>query len=137
MIMIRSVNKQNIQVVVLEQAAHRLEEALLSSKTDITRDAVIQRFEFTFELAWKLMQHIAQSESLETYGPKNSIREAAKLGLINNPEVWFKLLKSRNLTTHTYNEDTAEEVYQDAKKFLPEVVKLIEKAEKRFNILTD
>lgn len=61
---------------------------------------------------------------------KDSFREAARVGLIDQAEPWFELLKARNLTSHTYNESTANETYQVAKRFLPEVEKLLRSLER-------
>ena len=54
---------------------------------------------------------------------------AADLGIIQDPEVWFKFLDYRNLTTHIYNEDQAEEVFSHLPSFVSEVEKLISKIE--------
>lgn len=102
----------------LQNAAQRLAEAINLPITDITRDATIQRFEFTFELFWKLLQVILTDNLVQVYGPKNTFREAGKLGIIDDVEQWIAFLEARNLTTHTYNEKTAKVVYNEAKQFL-------------------
>jgi nucleotidyltransferase substrate binding protein (TIGR01987 family) len=96
----------------LKKAIGKLGQAAILPASEINRDATIKRFEFCFELCWKLMQAILQEHGIETYGPKGSIREAAKLGLIDNPKIWLEFLKARNLTTHTYEEEIAEKVYK-------------------------
>ena len=98
--------------------------------SEINRDATIKRFEFCFELCWKLMQAILQEHGIEAYGPKGSIREAAKLGLIDNPHTWLEFLKARNLTTHTYEEKLAEKIYSKVKKFNKTAEVFIKNAEK-------
>ncbi|OGK22154.1 hypothetical protein A2866_06770 [Candidatus Roizmanbacteria bacterium RIFCSPHIGHO2_01_FULL_39_8] len=109
----------------------RLQEAVkLPSSNIINQDASIQRFEFTFELCWKIMQTIVNENKLDVYGPKNVFREAAKLGIIDDPKAWFDFLKDRNLTVHTYKEVVAREVYRSAKQFVPFVKKLILSVEK-------
>lgn len=114
----------------LRRATQRLEEALEAEPTQLHQDATIQRFEFTFELAWKLMRVMILDKGIEVFGPKNVIRRAAQVELINDPETWIEFLKARNLTTHVYDQPVAEEIYNQAKKF-PEVVReLIERAEK-------
>jgi nucleotidyltransferase substrate binding protein (TIGR01987 family) len=109
----------------LEKSVARLEEAASLDSTVIHQDATIQRFEFTFELAWKLMQEIGKESNRDMYGPRNSIREAAQLGLIDDPQVWFDFLEARNLTVHTYNEETAQKVYKKAKEFVPHAKSLL------------
>ncbi|MEK9169495.1 MAG: HI0074 family nucleotidyltransferase substrate-binding subunit [Patescibacteria group bacterium] len=113
----------------LQKAFGRLKEAvILPSDVTINQDATIQRFEFTFELAWKLMQSIEVENNINVYGVKTIIREAAKLGLIDDPVKWLDFLKDRNLSIHTYKEELAQKVYQSAKEFIPFVDKLILKA---------
>jgi nucleotidyltransferase substrate binding protein (TIGR01987 family) len=114
----------------LKKAIDKLEQAALLPASEINRDATIKRFEFCFELCWKLMQAILQENGIEAYGPKGSIREAAKLGLIDNPQTWLEFLKARNLTTHTYEEKLAEKVYNKVKKFNKTAEVFIKNAEK-------
>lgn len=96
------------------QALSRLKEVLAEPKTDLVRDATIKRFEFSFELSWKLMAAVAQYKGIDVNNPRDAIRTAAKLELIDDPIPWLKLLETRNLTTHTYHEDVAEEAYKQA-----------------------
>jgi len=110
----------------LEKAYARLKETVGLPSTLINQDATIQRFEFCFELSWKLMQAILMENGIEAYGPKNSIRESAKLGLIDNPLEWFEFLKARNLTVHTYEEKVAQEVYKKAKDFVKVLKNFVE-----------
>lgn len=118
--------KALLQLKDLEKALKKLKEAIDLPENEINRDATIQRFEFTFELAWKLMQTLSQESSQNVYGPKNAIREAAKLGFIENPEKWFEYLKKRNLASHTYNEEQAKEVYKVTKEFVSDVDLLVQ-----------
>jgi len=113
-------NKLASQLTDFHKALVRLKEAAaLTPKRLIHKDATIQRFEFTFELAWKMMQSLVHESTKEIYGPKQVIREAAKLGLIDEPEKWFEFLQQHNLSVHTYKEDLAQEVYMSAKEFIP------------------
>ena len=121
----------NIEVLLsdLENAVVKLEEATgLPENIEINRDGTIQRFEFTFELSWKLMKAIEDDQGVEAYGVKTIIREAAKLGLIDDPLVWFEYLKARNLASHTYNQTISMEVYSNAKNFISVVKAFITKA---------
>ncbi len=111
----------------LENAVNRLEEALVLEPTSINKDGSIQRFEFTIELAWKAIKTKAEEVGLEVNSPKESFRMAAQLGLIDDLELWFKFLKSRNFASHIYNEPLANEVYVVVRQFLPEVKKLLSK----------
>lgn len=95
------------------RAASRLDEAARQTGDDILRDAVIQRFEFTFEAAWKVLQMYLQYQGLEAAGPRGVIKQAFVQGLIATPEdadIWLSMLEDRNLTTHTYREELAEAI---------------------------
>ena len=109
------------------EALKTLEEIIprYGELSELEKDGLIQRFEFTFELTWKLLNVVVRESGIEVYGPKNTFREAEKLGLIHNINVWFDFLYARNLSTHTYEEKTAEEVYKEAKLFCDAVEKLI------------
>ena len=112
-----------------DKALGRLEEALGVEATRLIKDGTIKRFEFTFELAWKLMQAIIQFQGLDAKSPKKSIRIAAQIGLVDNPDEWITYLEKRNLTAHVYDLDMADEVYECAKLFLPDGRKLLQCAE--------
>ena len=105
----------------LTKANQRLEEALKLKLTKINRDASIQRFEFTFELSWKIFQEYIRDQGYDCNSPKNCIREGAKIGIIDNPRDWFGFLDARNLVVHTYNEELADKIYKGIKKFPKEI----------------
>lgn len=113
----------------LAKALDRLDEALAFEPTQLAKDATVKRFEFTFELAWKLMQAVADIKGFVERSPNSGIRRAAQLDLIDNPSDWLKYLEKRNLTTHVYNINIANEVYKYAKRFAPDCRKLLEKVE--------
>lgn len=108
----------------LDHAVARLSEALTLDPIQIHKDATVKRFEFTFELAWKLMQAIVRYQGTDIFGPRESIRAAARYDLIAEPETWMKLLDARNITVHVYQESKADEVYDQAKK-LPMLVETL------------
>jgi nucleotidyltransferase substrate binding protein (TIGR01987 family) len=111
----------------LKKANRRLKEATKARPTRMNKDATIQRFEFTFELAWKAIQAYVRDQGFDCKSPKNCIREGAKLEIIDNPETWFAFLRERNLVAHTYNEKLADRIYRQALKFPKEVDKLLAK----------
>ena len=75
--------------------------------SDLERDGMIQRFEYTQELAWKLLKnYIEYQGEAQMGGSRDTIRQAFRLGLIENSEPWFDMLESRNLTSHVYYEET-------------------------------
>jgi len=99
----------------LKNASLKLEEAMNFPQDEPHIESTIQRFEYTFELSWKLMNSILKDQGIETYGIKNIIREANRLGLIDNLDVWFKFALARNQASHIYNEKIAKEVYDVAR----------------------
>jgi nucleotidyltransferase substrate binding protein (TIGR01987 family) len=101
------------RVHLLLRALDRLEAALARPEDDITRDACIQRFEFTFELAWKAIQRQARAEGLECVSPRECLRVAFSLGLVEDDVQWMSMIedRNRNRTSHTYEETTARAVY--------------------------
>ena len=113
----------------LKKAVASLRDALSQPKNPYTRDATIQRFEYTFELAWKLTRRRLAQSGVEAFNLKELFRAAARQGLVDEVEPWFAYLKGRNLTSHTYNENTAEEVYLLAKAFLPDAERLLARLE--------
>ena len=78
---------------------------------ELEQQGLIQAFEFTHELAWKtLKDFLEQAGVKDLFGSVNATRAAFARGLIENGEAWMEMIKSRNLTTHTYNESTADQV---------------------------
>lgn len=79
---------------------------------DILKEGVIQRFEYTHELAWNVMKDfLVNSGNANIFGSKDASREAFSAGLIENGELWMDMIVSRNKTSHTYNEETADDIF--------------------------
>ena len=99
-----------------EAAVSRLREALedhRSTPLSSVRDGVIQRFEFCAELAWKTMrEYLLDQGYTEINSPKAVIRQAFAYGMIEDAEGWVRLMNDRNLTSHVYDEKTAEEIFR-------------------------
>ena len=110
---------------LLGTALTRLEGALAQPVNEFVRDAALQRFEFTFELFWKSLKAYAEESGVEAYSPRDSVRTAFQLGVIQEHSDWFRMLEDRNLTSHTYNEATAETIYSH----LPVYLRLIREAQ--------
>ncbi len=94
-----------------EKALGQLIKAVAQPRDEFVRDSIIQRFEFTFELAWKTSKKVLGTQSV---GPRVIIREMAQQGFINDVSLWFKLLEARNLSVHAYNEELADRVSKTA-----------------------
>lgn len=115
-------------VVEFKKAVLKLEEALAQPKNDFLRDSTIQRFEFSIELSWKTCKKLMGTA---TSAPKDVIREMAQNSYITNVELWLKAIDMRNLSSHTYKEDLAEQVYSFAQSFLNELKNLVTYVEKK------
>lgn len=100
-----------------EKALTRLKQALDEdlSKGSIIVDGTIQRFEFTFELAWKLAKAILRHNGVEVDAPRIVIKEAFKVKLIKEGESWIDMLEDRNKTSHIYDEKQALKIYDKIK----------------------
>ena len=88
------------------------DQSRLKEGDDIVIEGVIQRFEYTHELAWNVMKDFLESRgSTAFYGSRDATREAFQKGLIADGEVWMEMIRSRNQTSHTYNEETALDIF--------------------------
>ncbi len=110
----------------LRIALGRLDDALVQPKTEWTRDSAIQRFEFTFELAWKAVATSAQAHGVEARSPREAFKQAFALGWVTGEDVWLRMLDDRNRTTHTYNEAIAEEIFRRLPEYAEAVGALAE-----------
>ncbi len=104
------------QVEHFERALARLEEVLALPETDIVRDALIKRFEFTFEMAWKSMYRWLRSKGVDIAEEAfEVVPRAFKAGLISDDASWTTIRKARNKIAHTYDEKKAIEVAADTR----------------------
>ncbi len=71
---------------------------------NLSKDGLIQRFEYTLELAWKTLKDYLEAEEVIAKTPKSTIKHAFQIDIINNGELWINMLEDRNLMAHTYNE---------------------------------
>lgn len=98
-------------------ALTRLKEAIdLYEQQDnpVLLDGTIQRFEFCVELGWKMLKEYLEYEKIgEFNSPRSVIKECFQIGLIENAEQWLDMLDDRNLTSHTYDEEIAKEIYRN------------------------
>jgi len=100
------------------------------------RDGAIQRFEYSYELACKSLKRVleaeaASSDEIDSLSFKDLIRVGAERGLIEDPTDWFGFREERNISSHTYDERKAQEVYKAALKFAPVARRLLERLEQR------
>lgn len=107
-----------------------LSEAIALTKqrplTKLEQQGLIQAFEYNYELAWKCIKDFYQFQGeTDIQGSRDAIRLAFSRGLISDGESWMNMIKSRALTSHTYNQDTANAVADDVlKRYYPAFIEL-------------
>ena len=131
---------QSLDLTPLQKALSSLLTAIERTEReahdDMLRDSVIQRFEYTYELCWKMLKRrlemdAASAEHIDALSFRDLIREGAERGLVEDPAAWFGYRQKRNLTTHTYNADVAKDVYQAALGFAKDAQRLLAALEQR------
>lgn len=98
-----------------EKALKQLENAINIQNsrelTELEKQGLIQAFEFTHELAWNTLKDFFEYQgNTSITGSRDATREAFNKGLIQNGEGWMDMIRSRNKSSHTYNEEVAEEI---------------------------
>lgn len=97
-------------------------------ETELERAGIIQFFEIAFELSWKLMKDYLEAQELYTKSPRETIKQAYQIELIDDGHIWIDALADRNLTVHTYDDKLAEKMVKDIVQiYFPELKKLYEK----------
>lgn len=97
-------------------------------KTELEKAGMIQFFEMTFELVWKVLKDYLESEEFMVKSPRETIKQAFQIGLIDNGHIWIDALSNRNLTTYTYEEVLADNMVKEIKElYFPELKKMYDK----------
>lgn len=96
-----------------EKAFKQLQQAVLQAdKLDnLSKEGLIQRFEYTFELCWKTLKDYLESKGELDKSPRDVIKRAFNYEIIDNGELWLEILGNRNLMAHTYNESYFNEIF--------------------------
>ncbi|MEJ2054689.1 MAG: nucleotidyltransferase substrate binding protein [Calditrichaceae bacterium] len=96
-----------------------------NKSSELERAGIIQFFEMTFELSWKLLKDYLVSQGYIVNSPREAIKQAFQAEVIENGEIWIEALSSRNLLSHTYDEDKAIEISEKiVNQFYPELLNL-------------
>ena len=97
--------------------------------TDLEKQGFIQAFEFTHELAWNVLKDYVEYTGGQTLiGSRDTTREAFQKNLILNGDTWMEMIKNRNLTSHTYNENTSQMIIKNiVDLYVPAFIQLSEK----------
>lgn len=113
----KALNKLSEAIEYIKNQLKENEAAIESDDSEdvleeIIKEGLIQRFEYTYEMAWNVMKDYALYQgNSEIAGSRDAIRYAFSTKLIENGDMWMDMIKSRIKTSHTYNEETANEIY--------------------------
>ncbi len=118
-----------IDLSKLHKARSIFERFRQNMEDDRDQAGSIQAFEFTYELAWKMMKRVLESRGQEVGSPKDTFRKAALEKLIDDPEIWFEFQMKRNLTSHTYEHENIDAILQIFDVFSKELSELIQRLE--------
>ena len=94
-----------------ERAFKLLERTFaLPTPSEAEKGGIIQFYEVCFELSWKTLKDYLESEGFIVKSPKQTIKQAFQMGIIENGELWISALEDRNLTSHIYDEATTDNI---------------------------
>ena len=111
-------DKLNERIENFEKALAKLKQAFLEEPTELVIDGTLQRYEFTFELAWKTIKDYLEYNGIisDISSPRNVIQQAFQSKIIKNGDIWIQMMLDRNLLSHLYDEQKSREVYENIKK---------------------
>lgn len=79
--------------------------------SELEAQGLVKAFEYTFELAWTTLKDFLEFRGQsDIYGSRDAIRKAFQLGVLEDGDGWMDMIKSRNLTSHTYNQEVTEQI---------------------------
>lgn len=91
---------------------------------DVAFLAVAKAFEVAVEYAWKELKKRVENEGLETTSPKDAVRQAARMGIVGEAEIWLDYINTRNNSVHDYFGLPEEHYLKLARSFLHDCFKL-------------
>ncbi|MCF6356627.1 MAG: nucleotidyltransferase substrate binding protein [Draconibacterium sp.] len=95
--------------------------------SDLEKEGLVQRFEYTFELAWKTLKDFLESQNVEAKFPREVIKKGFQYEIIDDGEIWMDMLEKRNLMMHTYDEKVFNEaIHHISILYFPEIKKIFE-----------
>lgn len=110
---VRWIQRLSQYELALSQLKSAVEISRVKNLSDLEKQGLIKSFEYCHELAWNLMKDFfAFQGNFKIMGSRDATKEAFAAGLIADGQTWMKMIESRNLTAHTYNQDTAKEILQ-------------------------
>jgi len=116
----------DISIAPLLRAQKKFELFRRHLNSEQEKAGAIQAFEFCFELSWRTLKRVLSKKGVDVASPRDTFRHAAQNHLLNNLEQWFDFQLKRNLTSHTYNDATMDEVVSALPAFSAAMLQLIE-----------
>lgn len=119
-----------------KKALTQLSEGLnVKNPSELEREGIIQRFEYTFDLAWKTLKDYLEYQGYQDItGSRDSFKEAFNLGLLSDGEAWMRMIESRNLTSHVYDKNTADKIFSSIRdEYFSLFIALNERLKKEHN----
>lgn len=101
----------NYALKKLENAFLKLKDGVEVANDELEKDGVIQRFEFTFEILWKTIKLFLKHQGVDVKTPRECLKEAFRIGIIDDEENFLDMLEDRNVTTHLYDKEESEQIF--------------------------
>jgi nucleotidyltransferase substrate binding protein (TIGR01987 family) len=115
-----------------KDSVQSLKEGIFQAQDELDKDGVIQRFEFTFELLWKTLKIFLEGEGIECLTPKECLKSAFRVGLIENEQIALDMLEDRNKTSHTYDKEESQKIFKKIEEnYFPFIQGILNKLEDR------
>jgi nucleotidyltransferase substrate binding protein (TIGR01987 family) len=116
-------DKLERSLIYFQKAMDRFKEVMQEPESSIVMDATIQRFEFTYELMWKTLKIFLEDiHGIRTVSPRQVFKEAYSLSIVEQEEIFLEMIKSRNLLSHTYNEEQASDIYKKCPSYVTAMI---------------
>jgi nucleotidyltransferase substrate binding protein (TIGR01987 family) len=115
-----------------KKAFKKLESAAkMKSLNELEQEGLIQRFEYTYELAWNTIKDLLEYQGFSGItGSRDAFKQAIERGLIKHGDIWMQMIGSRQKTSHVYDEDEADEIAEIIiDNYIPQFKVLIERLE--------
>ncbi len=104
---------ESAEIITQELGKVEFEETAYERISDLLKEGLIKRFEYTHQLAWNVMKDYEEYQGISPImGSRDTTRQALKIGLIDDSH-WMNMIDNRNLTADTYNENTATQVVKE------------------------
>ncbi|MCE8167802.1 MAG: nucleotidyltransferase substrate binding protein [Candidatus Moeniiplasma glomeromycotorum] len=115
----------------LVKARNTLSRILQTSQNEAEKMGVVKAFEICYELSWKIVKKILEFRGVEADTARDVFREAARLKLLFDAEIWFSYIAKRNITVHAYQPEILDELFSNTtKEFLQDLDYLLKQIEK-------